>query len=179
MPTPARSAGKKSRRRRRLPRSIVASIDTSKILGVRAGKGSDHRFIGIWVVVLDGRVFVRSWSRKAGGWYRTFLEDPVGAIQVGAREVPVRAVRVRRQALLIAVEAAYPGSTRPRAHSSSCVGSARVDAVRRQSSSCRGSGSVTAPADSTRILSVRKTPSGGGDAIASHGETAGAWPLLR
>jgi hypothetical protein len=107
LPTPARSAGKKSRRRRRLPRTVVASIDTSKILGVRAGKGSDHRFIGIWVVVLDGRVFVRSWSRKAGGWYRTFLEDPVGAIQVGAREVPVRAVRVRRQALLVAVEAAY------------------------------------------------------------------------
>ena len=104
MPTPARRARKKSLR---LPRTVVAAIDTSKILGVRAGKGSDHRFIGIWVVVLDGRVFVRSWSRKAGGWYRTFLEDPLGAIQVGAREVPVRAVRVRRLPLRLAVEAAY------------------------------------------------------------------------
>ena len=104
MPTPARHARKKSRR---LPRTLVAAVDASKILGVRAGKRSDHRFIGIWVVVLDGRVFARSWSRKAGGWYRTFLEDPLGAIQVGAQEVPVRAVRVRGQALRFAVEAAY------------------------------------------------------------------------
>jgi hypothetical protein len=34
-------------RRRTLPRTIVARIDESKILGVRAGARSDHRFIGI------------------------------------------------------------------------------------------------------------------------------------
>ena len=108
MTTSARPSRKSpAQPRRRLPRAVAAAIDTSKILGVRAGKASDHRFTGIWAVVLDGRVFVRSWSRRAGGWYRTFLEDPLGVIQVGARQVRVRAVRVRRQALRVAVEAAY------------------------------------------------------------------------
>ena len=42
------------------------------MLRIRAG--AEHRFIGIWAVVVDGRVFVRSWSLKPQGWYRTFLE---------------------------------------------------------------------------------------------------------
>jgi hypothetical protein len=85
----------------------VAAIDHSKILGVRAGARSDHRFIGIWVVVVDGRVFARSWTLKPDGWYRAFLEDPLGTIHVGDREVRVRAVRARSARLRDAVDRAY------------------------------------------------------------------------
>jgi Uncharacterized protein conserved in bacteria len=90
-----------------LPRTVVAAIDASKILGIRAGARSDHRFIGVWPVVIGGRVFARSWSLKQGGWYRTFLEDPLGAIQVGTRTVRVRAVPVRSERIRDAVEEAY------------------------------------------------------------------------
>jgi hypothetical protein len=62
---------------RRFTADIVAAIHNSKILGIRAGQ-QPHRFIGIWVVVVEGRVFVRSWSLKPRSWYRTFLEDPYG-----------------------------------------------------------------------------------------------------
>jgi hypothetical protein len=102
----------------RFSRSMLASIDESKILGVRAGARSDHRYVGIWAVVVDGRVFGRSWTGKPGGWYRTFLDDPLGAIQVGEREVRVRAVPVRSERVRDAVEGAYaakystPGSVK-------------------------------------------------------------------
>ena len=92
---------------RRLSRPIVSAIDRNKILGVRAGARSDHRFIGIWVVVVNGRVFARSWTLKQGGWYRTFLDDPRGTIEVGARGVRIRAVPVRSKRLWKAVEEAY------------------------------------------------------------------------
>ena len=92
---------------RALPRAIVAAIDASKIIGIRAGARSDHRFIGVWPIVVDGRVFVRSWTLKPDGWYRTFLDDPLGTIQVGEREVRVRAVRVRSARILDAVESEY------------------------------------------------------------------------
>jgi hypothetical protein len=92
---------------RRLSRAIVAAIDARKILGIRAGARSEHRFIGVWPVVVDGRVFARSWKQSAGGWYRTFLDDPLGTIQVGDREVRVRAVRVRGERIRDAVERAY------------------------------------------------------------------------
>ena len=103
---------------RQFSRSIVAAIDESKILGMRAGARSDHRFIGIWAVVVDGRVFARSWTQKAGGWYQTLLEDPRGTIQVGERQLRIRAVPARATRVSDAVERAYatkyptPGSVK-------------------------------------------------------------------
>jgi hypothetical protein len=91
----------------RLPRTLVAAIDGSRILGIRAGARSDHRFIGIWVVVVEGRVFARSWTLDPDGWYRTVLADPLATLQVGDRLVRVRARRVSSARLLDAIDAAY------------------------------------------------------------------------
>lgn len=88
------------------PDDIVAAIRDGKILGLRAGT-QPHRFIGIWAVVVEGRVFVRSWSLKPRSWYRTFLEEPRGTIQVADREIAVRAVRTRSERLKDAVDQAY------------------------------------------------------------------------
>jgi hypothetical protein len=41
------------------------------------------------------------------GWYRTFLEEPRGIIQVGERQVRVRAVPTRSERLKAAVSGAY------------------------------------------------------------------------
>ena len=76
-------------------------------MGIRAGARSDHRFIGIWPVVVNDRVFARSWTLKAAGWYRTFLEDPLGTLQVGSRALRIRAVRVRSERIRDAIERAY------------------------------------------------------------------------
>lgn len=91
----------------RLPRSIVSAIDAGSILGVRAGARSDHRFTGVWPIVVGGRVFARSWTSKPGGWYRTFLDDPRGTLQVGNRRVRVRARRVLSERLRDTIEEAY------------------------------------------------------------------------
>lgn len=90
-----------------LPATVVAAIDTAKILGIRAGARSDHRFVGVWPVVVKGRVFVRSWTVKPEGWYRTFLADPLGVLQVGERQVRIRARPVTSERLLTAIEKAY------------------------------------------------------------------------
>jgi hypothetical protein len=92
---------------RRLPGPVVAAIDAASIMGIRAGAKSDHRFIGVWPLVVDGRVFARSWTLSKDGWYRAFLEDPLGVLQVGEREVKVRAIRVKSARLLDKIEDAY------------------------------------------------------------------------
>ena len=91
---------------RRFPREIVEAIDKSKILGIRAGT-APHRVIGIWVVVVESRVFVRSWSIKPRSWYRTFLEEPRGTMHIADQEIPVRAVQTRSERLKDAVDQAY------------------------------------------------------------------------
>ncbi len=91
---------------RRFKDDILAAIRDSKMLSIRAGT-QQHRFIGIWAVVVEGRVFVRSWSVKPRSWYRTFLEEPRGAVQVADREILVRPVRTRSERLKDAVDRAY------------------------------------------------------------------------
>lgn len=92
--------------KRRFPAAVVAAIREGKMLGIRAGS-APHRIIGIWAVVVEGRVFVRSWSLKPRSWYRTFLEEPQGIIEVAGRELPVRAVWTRSERLKSAVSRAY------------------------------------------------------------------------
>ena len=91
---------------RRFPKAIVTAISNGKILGIRAGT-RPHRIIGIWAVVVEGRVFVRSWSLKPRSWYRTLLEEPRGVIVVNDREIPVRAVFTRSERIKDAVDLAY------------------------------------------------------------------------
>jgi hypothetical protein len=92
---------------KRLSRPLIAAADEAGIMGIRAGAKSDHRFIGVWPIVVDGRLFARSWTSTKDGWYRTFLEDPLGVIQVGDREVRIRAIRVKSERLRDKVEDAY------------------------------------------------------------------------
>jgi hypothetical protein len=92
---------------KRLSRTVVAAIEASKILGVRAGARSDHRFTGVWPVVVNGRVFARSWTLTREGWYHAFLNDPLGTLQVGERNIRVRAVPTRSERIRDAVERAY------------------------------------------------------------------------
>src|SRR5258708_18264730 len=91
---------------RRFPKTIVDAIRDAKILGICAGT-KPHRIIGIWAVVVEGRVFVRSYSLKPRSWYRTFLEEPRGVIEVESRQIPVRPVFTRSERLKAAVDRAY------------------------------------------------------------------------
>ena len=91
----------------RFSKPVLAVIHESRILGIRAGI-RPHRFIGIWAVVIDGRVFVRPWNDKPGGWYRAFRVEPRGRIHIPpGREIPVRARQVRGERLIDAVDRAY------------------------------------------------------------------------
>jgi len=92
--------------KQRFSEDIVAEFRGSKGLRIRAGT-RPHRFIGIWVVVVNDRVFVRSWSVKPRGWYRMFLEEPCGSVQIANSEITVRAVRTRDKRLRDAVDRAY------------------------------------------------------------------------
>ena len=92
--------------KRQFSDDIVAAIRESKGLRIQAGT-SQHRFIGIWVVVVRDRVFVRSWSVKPNGWYRTFLNEPRGTIQLKDQEIAVRALPIKSESLRDAIDRAY------------------------------------------------------------------------
>lgn len=83
---------------------VLAALHNSRILGLRTGT---HRFTGVWFVVVNDRLFVRPWNDEPGGWYRAFLKEPAGVMQLGKRELRVRARKTRGERLLEAIDRAY------------------------------------------------------------------------
>ena len=92
--------------KRGFSKATVAAIRDGKILGIRTGT-KPHRVIGIWAVVVEGRVFVRSYTLKERSWYRTFLEKPRGVIEVNGKQIKVRPVFTRSERLKKLVDRAY------------------------------------------------------------------------
>ena len=90
---------------RRFSVPALEELGNAKILGVRAG--TEHRYTGVWVVVVEGRVFVRSWNDKPTGWYRAFQAEPRGSIQLAGREIAIRARQTRSVRLRDAVTRAF------------------------------------------------------------------------
>ncbi len=89
---------------RRFPPEALAGFQATKYLRIRSG---EHRFILIWVVVVGGRVIVRSWNDKPSGWYRAFLAQPRGHARIGEREIPIRAIALRSKRLNDAADDVY------------------------------------------------------------------------
>ena len=85
--------------------SIVEAARDAKIMGVRAG--TEHRYTGVWVVVVEDRIFARSWNDKPTGWFRAFKKQPSGTIQISEREIPVQAKPVRSARIRDAVTVAF------------------------------------------------------------------------
>jgi hypothetical protein len=86
--------------------ALVAAIYRARRVGLVAGS-KPHKFTSMWAVVVDGRVFVRSWSVMPRSWYRTLLEEPRGLLKVGERKMTFRAVRTRSAMVKGAVDRAY------------------------------------------------------------------------
>jgi len=94
--------------RRRSPgfdAGILDALERAKILGIRSG--DEHRHTGVWVVVVEARVFVRSWNDKPTGWFRAFRTQPDGSMHLDKRDILIRGVPVRSTRLRAAVTAAY------------------------------------------------------------------------
>jgi hypothetical protein len=84
---------------------VLDALRNAKIIGVRAGAG--HRYTGVWAVVVEGRLFVRSWNDKPTGWFRAFRSEPDGTVQLAGIEITVRAKLTRSDRIRKAVTVAF------------------------------------------------------------------------
>jgi hypothetical protein len=57
-------------------------------------KTGQARQTTIWIVVDEGRVYVRSVRGPGGKWYQRLRRDPQGAVHLAGARTPVRAVPV-------------------------------------------------------------------------------------
>jgi hypothetical protein len=102
------------------PETLNLLDETQEVrIETRRDEGSPvHRTI-IWVVVVDGEVFVRSVRGPNGRWYREMSGNPAGALHAGDRRIPVRAApatdapttRAVSEAIRSKYERDWPGPT--------------------------------------------------------------------
>ena len=57
-------------------------IRSNNLIGIKAGSERKH-FLEIWMVVVDNRIFARSWGQAEKSWYNSFLLNDQGFIQCG------------------------------------------------------------------------------------------------
>lgn len=66
-------------------------INSHSLIGIKAGFDRPN-FLDIWMVVVDNRIFARSWGFAEKSWYNSFLENPSGQIKCGDVIVPIKAI---------------------------------------------------------------------------------------
>lgn len=72
---------------------VLDYIQNNNLIGIKAGVGRPD-FLDIWMVVVQGRIFARSWGLAERSWYNSFLKNPIGQIKCGTILYPIWATTV-------------------------------------------------------------------------------------
>lgn len=70
---------------------VLQYIRTHNIIEIKAGE-ERTTFLEIWMVIVNDRVFARSWGLAEKSWYHTFLKDPNGQIRCGEKIINIKAL---------------------------------------------------------------------------------------
>lgn len=71
--------------------TAVEYVIENEIIGIKAGLQRET-FLDIWMVVVNNRIFARSWGFAEKSWYNSFLQDSLGQIQCGDTIFTINAV---------------------------------------------------------------------------------------
>jgi hypothetical protein len=84
---------------------VLERMDEVRIEPSREGQAVKP--VIIWVVVVDGQVYVRSARGAAGHWYQALLRRPQGTLHAGRVRIPFRAQHVSEPDTVAHVNEAY------------------------------------------------------------------------
>jgi hypothetical protein len=73
---------------KRFEKNTIECIGSTRLIGIKAGK-ERSTFLEIWMVVVENRIFARSWGLSERSWYHTFLNDNKGFLKCGDHITPI------------------------------------------------------------------------------------------
>jgi hypothetical protein len=77
---------------KRFSKTFLKSISETQITSVRAGKERE-KFTGIWMVVVDDRIFGRSYYGAERSWYTALSKGDAGDIKCGKEIIAVTGLK--------------------------------------------------------------------------------------
>jgi len=70
--------------------AVLKYITSNNHIGIKAGTERDS-FLEIWMVIVEDRIFARSWGFAERSWFNTFLKNPFGEIKCGDEIFKIKA----------------------------------------------------------------------------------------
>ena len=70
------------------PEDFYQYMNTHTLCGIKGGRERE-KFLNIWMVTVDDRVFARSWNKSARSWFTAFQRSGEGQIRYGDRVMDV------------------------------------------------------------------------------------------
>lgn len=87
--------------------NILKLINSHTLIGIKAGTERDS-FLEIWMVVVDDRIFARSWGFAERSWFNTFLKNSFGEIKCCDEIFKIKAeIPANEHSLMEKINAAY------------------------------------------------------------------------
>jgi hypothetical protein len=86
--------------------ATLASLNAEREVRIRAGDDGRRGTI-IWVVVVQERVYARSFHGEQGKWYQAAARDGRAVLQASGRSIPVAVHRVTDPEVIESVSRAY------------------------------------------------------------------------
>jgi hypothetical protein len=69
----------------------IEFVNNNNLIGIKAGKDR-ATFLDIWMVIVDNRIFARSWGFAEKSWYNNFKVDNEGELKCGENILKIKAV---------------------------------------------------------------------------------------
>jgi hypothetical protein len=87
---------------------VLALLDRTREVDIetRGRDGTRHR-VPIWILVIEGEVYVASYRGRSGRWWRELLRNGEATLIAGRARIGVRPHRVRAQRIRDAMSAAF------------------------------------------------------------------------
>lgn len=76
----------------KFPEDFYKFLAENTLTEIKGGTKRD-KFLKIWIVNVDGRIFARTWSKSPRSWFPTLLEEGVGEIRYDDKVIKISAIR--------------------------------------------------------------------------------------
>lgn len=90
----------------KFPGSFYEHLVQHTLTGIKGG--TEHNsFLDIWMVNVDGRIFVRSWGKSNKSWFTALLKEGIGQIKYGDNIIGIKGVKCTDATLNKKIDEAY------------------------------------------------------------------------
>lgn len=70
------------------PKDLYQYLRANTLTGIRGGPDRE-KFLDIWMVEVDGRIFARSWGKSARSWFTAIRDTGSGQIKYGDQVIEI------------------------------------------------------------------------------------------